>query len=216
MKPIQTRYEGYYFRSRLEARWAVLFNTLQLDWRYEPNGYSLPSGPYLPDFFLQIHRALLGENLPRGSGYWVEIKREGEPTDKELRLIGELAKGTGHNAFLVAGRPWPGRFRVWKALRGYGGRAVTGPYERTVNRHLYGGLPSEWLLCERDWDMGFSVDPLDAFQRARDARFEHGEEPGLPLGWEGIEPVVGNAFDEAARHRRDKHDDEDVGQGDAA
>jgi len=41
IKPIPTQYQGYRFRSRNEARWAVFFETLQLDWRYEVEGYEL-------------------------------------------------------------------------------------------------------------------------------------------------------------------------------
>lgn len=50
---IQTQYEGCLFRSRLEARWAVVFDTLGLRWRYEPEGFALPNGQgYLVDFYL--------------------------------------------------------------------------------------------------------------------------------------------------------------------
>lgn len=52
IKPIQTRYKGYNFRSRLEARWAVFFDSLGVDWVYEPEGYQTPYGGYLPDFYL--------------------------------------------------------------------------------------------------------------------------------------------------------------------
>lgn len=49
--PIDTEYKGYYFRSRLEARWAVFFDALGWPWRYEHEGFELPSGRYLPDFY---------------------------------------------------------------------------------------------------------------------------------------------------------------------
>lgn len=53
IKPIQTVYKGYKFRSRLEARWAVFFDALGIEWQYEPEGYQLPDGTwYLPDFYL--------------------------------------------------------------------------------------------------------------------------------------------------------------------
>lgn len=48
---IPTQYKGYTFRSRTEARWAVFFDTLGWKWQYEAEGYSLPSGYYLPDFY---------------------------------------------------------------------------------------------------------------------------------------------------------------------
>ena len=39
MKAIETVYHGYEFRSRIEARWAVVFDTLDLEWEYEPESY---------------------------------------------------------------------------------------------------------------------------------------------------------------------------------
>jgi hypothetical protein len=65
IKPIETAYKGYKFRSRLEARWAVFFDALGGEWQYEPEGYDLGElGWYLPDF-----------HLPK-MGLWVEIKPE--------------------------------------------------------------------------------------------------------------------------------------------
>lgn len=53
MKPIETNYGGYRFRSRLEARWAVFFDAMGIEWEYEPQGYLLENGStYLPDFYL--------------------------------------------------------------------------------------------------------------------------------------------------------------------
>lgn len=53
IKAIETVYRGYRFRSRLEARWAVVFDALGIRWQYEHEGYKLPSGKrYLPDFYL--------------------------------------------------------------------------------------------------------------------------------------------------------------------
>ena len=38
---IPTMYKGIKFRSRLEARWAVFFDTLGIEWEYEPQGYEI-------------------------------------------------------------------------------------------------------------------------------------------------------------------------------
>lgn len=75
MKPIQTRYAGYLFRSRLEARWAVFFDAMGLRWKYEPEGFHLPSGRrYLPDFLVTLHNEQL----------WVEVKpNEGDESPFE-------------------------------------------------------------------------------------------------------------------------------------
>lgn len=52
IKAIQTKYRGYHFRSRLEARWAVFFDAAHMKWEYEPEGFSVDGVPYLPDFYL--------------------------------------------------------------------------------------------------------------------------------------------------------------------
>jgi hypothetical protein len=52
IKAIETQYNGYRFRSRLEARWAVFFDTLGITYEYEKEGYDLDGTWYLPDFWL--------------------------------------------------------------------------------------------------------------------------------------------------------------------
>ena len=53
IKPIETYYKEHKFRSKLEAQWAVFFDTLGIKWYYEPEGYRLSDGTmYLPDFYL--------------------------------------------------------------------------------------------------------------------------------------------------------------------
>lgn len=65
IKAIETVYKGYRFRSRLEARWAVFFDAMGVEWRYEPEGYDLGEfGWYLPDFYLPTLKL------------WAEIKPE--------------------------------------------------------------------------------------------------------------------------------------------
>jgi hypothetical protein len=51
-KPIETFYNGYRFRSRLEARWAVFFDAVGLKYLYEHEGFDLDGDWYLPDFYL--------------------------------------------------------------------------------------------------------------------------------------------------------------------
>ena len=59
---LPTTYRGFTFRSRLEARWALFLDELHVPWQYEPDGWDLPDGPYVPDFW-----------LPREK-LWLEIK----------------------------------------------------------------------------------------------------------------------------------------------
>ncbi len=54
LKSIDTVYNGYKFRSRLEARWAVFFDELGIEWKYEEEGYEINGQHYLPDFELYL------------------------------------------------------------------------------------------------------------------------------------------------------------------
>jgi hypothetical protein len=88
LKPIETRYDGYLFRSRLEARWAVLFDSLGIKYEYEKEGFDLgESGRYQPAFFLPDYRC------------WVEIKGA-DPTDEEIIKVQTLVMTGGLPAFL--------------------------------------------------------------------------------------------------------------------
>lgn len=92
IKAIETRYLGCRFRSRLEARWAYFFNALAIRFEYEKEGFSLPSGPYLPDFWLPDLEL------------WLEVKGERAP-ETQVSLVKELADHTGHAAVLWQGLP---------------------------------------------------------------------------------------------------------------
>lgn len=74
IKPIETYYNGYRFRSRLEARWAVFFDAADIEYEYEPEGYSLGNGQkYLPDFYLPCF------------DLFVEVKRDTEQGVMEIK-----------------------------------------------------------------------------------------------------------------------------------
>ena len=80
IKPIETYYNGYRFRSRLEARWAVLFDALNIQYEYEAEGYYLPNGEkYLPDFVLH------GGSYRCPDPLFVEVK--GQMTKKDAAKI---------------------------------------------------------------------------------------------------------------------------------
>lgn len=57
---IPTRYQGAYFRSRLEARWAAFFDLCGWKWNYEP--FDLKG--WIPDFIIQGYSTLLVEVKP--------------------------------------------------------------------------------------------------------------------------------------------------------
>lgn len=96
IKAIDTWYKKAYFRSKLEARWAVFFETMGAEWEYEKKGYKLPNGQnYLPDFWLP------GAGV---DGAFVEIKPV-FPSHEEKEKIRLLAKYSGKDSFIVYGLP---------------------------------------------------------------------------------------------------------------
>lgn len=83
-KAIPTRYKGYHFRSRLEARWAVWFDAMEIAFRYEPEGFGLgDAGNYLPDFWLP------------DLSLWAEIKPLRKDTREEQNKCRALVIATG-------------------------------------------------------------------------------------------------------------------------
>lgn len=53
MDAIQTEYNDILYRSRLEARWAILFDALNIEYIYEPECFVLSNGQkYTPDFYI--------------------------------------------------------------------------------------------------------------------------------------------------------------------
>jgi hypothetical protein len=83
LKAIETEYNGYRFRSRTEARWAVFFDHIGRSYEYEPQGFVLPSGKkYLPDFKFSIRS--------KSIQYFFEVKPT-TVTTAELETARELA-----------------------------------------------------------------------------------------------------------------------------
>jgi hypothetical protein len=93
IKPIQTRWNGYRFRSRLEARWAVFFESIGITFEYEPEGFILQNGVwYLPDLL-----------LPHVS-MWAEVK-PGKFSPEEKTKCRLLAQGTNRPCLMLSGCP---------------------------------------------------------------------------------------------------------------
>jgi len=193
MKAIETIYKGYRFRSRLEARWAVFFDTLGIPFEYEKEGYDLGNGVYyLPDFWLPT------------LGYWIEIKGEA-PTKKEIHKLDQITGKEYGKAFIFSGEIGPWDHRVLSN----GDAVVTGTNIRGKDEN---GWDGDWQILEcptcglvnvcQWWDatrwfkcscnvswtadmysttkQGKTTRLTKAYDAARQARFEHGEN-GTPL-----------------------------------
>ena len=73
IKPIETIYNGYKFRSSLEARWAVFFDAAGIRYEYEPEGFRDNKGLcYLPDFYLPDENMYVEVKAHR-KGIWREM-----------------------------------------------------------------------------------------------------------------------------------------------
>lgn len=140
MKAIETRYKGYRFRSRLEARWAVFFDTASINWEYEFEGADLGGlGWYLPDFMM-LH------NLGRGP--IVEIKPTA-PTRGEIEKLSAVCAlardGAGAYGALIWGAPGKHNWIAFHKDNGArcGSEKITDliDYLTAYERH---GTPARW------------------------------------------------------------------------
>ena len=96
--PSPLYYCGVYFRARLEARWAALFDEVGMRWLYECEWLTLSSGPYTPDFWLPE------PNIT------VEIKPGMEFCD--ARRYKEYVRLSQRAFLLIAGEPNVGQYAL--------------------------------------------------------------------------------------------------------
>jgi hypothetical protein len=173
IQPIQTAYHGCLFRSRLEARWAVFFDTLQIPWEYEPEGFQTSAGPYLPDFRIQFRRHVWT---------WFEVKSDmAPPADPRHRAFADAGE------YLTVARGLPESFADQFIPRQ--------PKLITLDPPPRGGWQQVgWECWKFDSHLGltsitaaqYEQIPLrqlprrgarinQAYRAARSARFEHGQ-----------------------------------------
>lgn len=193
IKAIPTEYKGYRFRSRLEARWAVFFDTCGVEWEYEPEGYDLGNGLYyLPDFLLHGVQGRAEGDL------YVEVK--GKMTADDANKI---------TRFYESGLPDPDAFGKSDTTVLVVGKIPDGETAWEVSQHISdiaysGSLPNKFNFETIDGDHfaahpginkngGFELFGDDssylcdmdqvatgrAYRLARQARFEYGEKPNL-------------------------------------
>lgn len=195
IKPIETEYKGYRFRSRLEARWAIFFDALHLQWVYEDEGFQFDrvpvrittdwekiSGKYLPDFY-----------FPK-LNYYIEIK--GRPaTNFETLLWAALSSITDSKVYL---------FDSGMFLPGSSGFDYDAPFCSRFIRGEFSDSPLMWMKCDKcgkiditfdgwvhyssqckcyddvnrkKWGGSNHPDVVAAYAKALSSRFEHGEHP---------------------------------------
>lgn len=82
---IDTFYNGNYFRSRLEARWAIYFDQIGLKYEYEPEGLEFQGKyDYLPDFYLPEKKIYC--EIKNKNAFWMDdCNRLQDGTEKAYR-----------------------------------------------------------------------------------------------------------------------------------
>lgn len=191
IKAIETKYKGYRFRSRLEARWAVFFENVGAEWEYETEGFDLEGLYYLPDFKVD-------------GGFWYEVKGSGGGlSDTDILKMILFSK---HIApiWLLDGTPDYGSYFCFEdGLLSYSYEfgEEKEEYKKTTEELIkkykkliasksiatkrFGDVPYTSNDNGRPWYAECGVDVNngdtafgsfhDAITKARSARFEHGE-----------------------------------------
>lgn len=197
VKAIETKYRGYRFRSRLEARWAVFFDVIEEPYQYEPQGFEIHGIRYLPDFYLPNRHA------------WIEIKPQ-EPDDATKECLATFAWNSDNPLWIVVGSPWAtfdglaGQeldYFIWRWdrsaegpmgdlgdwLSGWNDHEIfvqcrrceyIGLESRMFHFEQYDGEGGGYGICCTD-RVGYAASPrlLNAYSVARSVRFEYGETP---------------------------------------
>lgn len=179
IKAIETRYKGYRFRSRLEARWAVFFDALGIEWEYEKEGFDFGViGRYLPDFWLpQVQM-------------WAEVKPT-EPTKMEEEFMRQLAFQSGHSVLMLIGVPEDKSYFAWHwedisdrdeefGIPYIFRSEIGGYYKIEYCLTCFHGYPfneGRFYSSPGGEDDSHFDDTALAAEAARSARFEHGETP---------------------------------------
>jgi hypothetical protein len=185
IKAIETRWQGYRFRSRLEARWAVFFDALGVAWEYEPEGFDLgAAGLYLPDFWLPSLGAWF-EVKPESIQYPGEAWRKAEALAERNPVIVAGGNIGNHECTLFChdltddSGGGPNDFSAELAWSDHIGLCLI------VETHR-----SDRVFCDPDLStLRWAINPfglkhlpqqpriIRAISAARAARFEHGERP---------------------------------------
>lgn len=93
---IETRYGGVVFRSRLEAKWAAMFDLVGWRWTYEPRDFN----GWIPDFAVHAWRDIYVEVKPVSDfPAAVAAKMERSGCDDRMMIVGDCVPLFGHTSF---------------------------------------------------------------------------------------------------------------------
>lgn len=168
ISPIETIYKGRRFRSRLEARWAIFFDAIDIGWEYETEGFQIGDTKYLTDFKLLSFGS-------KAVDLFVEIKPR-KPSLEEIKKCYEVAVGTNTNMLLICGTPGLVEFSSlgsdWNLKTGYvalyfpartilGGEETSTPFSHWAESNRFtvfqAGPDGN---CLDVWPMYFLINPI--------------------------------------------------------
>lgn len=190
IKPIETCYNGYRFRSRLEARWAVFFDAIGIKYLYENEGFDLGDGIYyLPDFYLPDANQFFEvkadiKNIPENER--AKINRLADASGKYVIVGDSYFRLTGDEPMYPAGLPrkdtsfccsdtYLVRCNDCKTL--YFENEMS--YQCTACG-VYDGDSTFQYVSGCNGDLEYATkEYISAIYAARQARFEHGESPDV-------------------------------------
>jgi hypothetical protein len=195
IKAIETRYAGCRFRSRLEARWAVFFDTLGIKWEYERQGYEIfdrlgicetKSWWYLPDFWLPEHEvhaevkgSLTGAELRRlaSAAAYLSAPQGGCGEGSDLILLGPIPYELSVSPFRLHMHKGELQVSPWRG-------DLAGPFHCWHEHHHLADdvegiidVPASQIIHKllEGCPNTLSYAIREAYEAARSARFEHGE-----------------------------------------
>lgn len=198
IKAIETVYNGYRFRSRLEARWAVFFDAIGIRYIYENEGFEKTFGDgetlrYLPDFYLPDfdlyaevkgvdHRGQISKQDAIKMSWMIDFCG---PCKNGIILLGNLPDPKGATGIWWAIWRWMGKGLEY----GYVCGDTPAGYSWDLWRvEFCESAPyffeDDLMVTHGDYKQDYEGNPPKyptriekALTKARQARFEHGETP---------------------------------------
>ena len=175
IRAIETQYNGYLFRSRLEARWAIFFSAVGLDYEYEMESFEMGDVRYLPDFYIP--------SLDR----WFEIK--GQPmTIADIKKCEQFCfrkDNEGIKFSVLIGAPTPAMLRddttQIMGISEFSWQWPSQLYPANTRMFTPGLVKDEYYsrFAPGIWKVPNITNEqlIQAVKQAREARFEFGETP---------------------------------------
>ena len=203
IRAIETYYNGYRFRSRLEARWAVFLDALGVKYEYEPEGFTMNGIYYLPDFRVTCYGTRGSCEDKYAFDLYIEVKSSKGLSDDEsnkIEMFSGLEDGYCDYELNKSDKRFPVLIvtEIPNVQTAYDciDTSLFGSYESighdiypfnysTIDGDYFGAFPSAdnkgrfYLMGDEGSYLIKEDCPrlIKAYQKARQARFEYGENP---------------------------------------